>query len=53
MSGHTGAAVHEESTLLEELGGHTAAALASTSTFVLVGVAYSANSLTFSMAADV
>lgn len=49
----TGAAVHEQSALLEELGGHAAHMLALLCPMQSCGVAYSANSLTFSMAADV
>jgi hypothetical protein len=49
----TGAAVHEQSTLLEELSGHTARRLALTPSSCDARLPYSANSLTFSMANDV
>jgi type IV secretory pathway VirB2 component (pilin) len=49
----TSAAVHEEGTLLEELSGHTARTLAIVLiVYTVIGIAYSANSLMFSMATD-
>lgn len=49
----TGAAVHEQSALLEELSGHTVRMLAVAPPYFVDTGAYSANSLTFSMATDV
>lgn len=49
----TGAAVQEQSALLEELGGHTMRTLAIAPPSHARTRAYSANSLMFSMATDV